>query len=359
MARTRHDTPSKSAVKATKSFLDAHGIAHSNRKLFKHFGVPESTGRRILKAQTLPDSAFDEETRGRKKLLSDDDVSKIERFLYDGGLEARKLPWINLPAAAGVDFDGSARTIKRTLGDKDWRKCTACAKGWVSESHASQRVKVAVENLEKRPLPQHWEGIRFSDETHFSFGPEAKHKVIRKPGERGCPDCAQYHNTPTKEDQLRCHAWAAIGYEFKSELVWYDAGNKTGDITMQAYIDQVLEPVVKPWIDRGDQFILEEDSAPGHGQAKNQNIVQHWKDSHNLQYYYNMISSPNLSPIENAWRVPKAYIYEHAIWDDEALKEAAEEGWEALTQGSINSWVHEIPQRLEDVIRVDGQMIGY
>lgn len=360
-SQKRHDTSSKWAIHSTKSFLDAQGIPYSNRQLFKHFGVPESSGRRLVKSdfKILHNNNLHDETRGRKKLISDDDITKIERLLYDGGSEARKLPWTSIPAAAGVDFNGSARTIHRAVGDKDWRKCTTCIKGWVSEDYATQRVRAATQSLEKRLLPQDWEDVRFSNQTHFGFGPEGKQKVHHKPGERECPDCIQARSTPLKEDQPRCHAWAAMGYDFKSELIWYNASNKNGDLAMQAYIDQILEPVVKPWLDRGDQFVLEEDGAPGHGKAQDQNIIQRWKASNNLQCYFNTVSSPDLSPIENAWRAPKAHIREHAIWDDEALKEAAEEGWEAFTQGSINSWIHEMPQRLNDVLKADGQMTGY
>ena len=48
----------------------------------------------------------------------------------------------------------------------------------------------------------------------------------------------------------RIHAWGAIGYNFKSELKFYDIpSNSNGKMTQKDYIEQILEPVVKPWID--------------------------------------------------------------------------------------------------------------
>lgn len=46
-------------------------------------------------------------------------------------------------------------------------------------------------------------------------------------------------------------------------------------MSQQAYIDQILEPIVKPWIDKQD-FVIEEDGDSGHGPGKS-NIVRTWK----------------------------------------------------------------------------------
>ncbi len=34
-------------------------------------------------------------------------------------------------------------------------------------------------------------------------------------------------------------------------------------MTHQVYIDSILEPVVKPWLETGDEFVLEEDVDSG------------------------------------------------------------------------------------------------
>ena len=45
--------------------------------------------------------------------------------------------------------------------------------------------------------------------------------------------------------------------------------SKAGIVMSQRiYIDQILPPIVKPWIDRGDKFILEEDGDPRHGPGR-------------------------------------------------------------------------------------------
>ena len=50
--------------------------------------------------------------------------------------------------------------------------------------------------------------------------------------------------------------------------------NSNGKMTHQVYIDAILDPVVKPWLDRGDDFVLEEDGDSGHGTGKRRNAVK-------------------------------------------------------------------------------------
>ena len=66
-------------------------------------------------------------------------------------------------------------------------------------------------------------------------------------------------------------------------------------MTHQVYIESVLDPVVKPWLERGDDFVLEEDGDSGHSTGKTRNAVKKWKEDHHLEHYFNCASSPDLS----------------------------------------------------------------
>ena len=127
---------------------------------------------------------------------------------------------------------------------------------------------------------------------------------------------------------------------------------------MTVYRDVILEPVVKPWIECGQHFVLEEDGDSGHGTGKN-NIVRTWKEQNGLEYYFNCHSSPDLSPIENCWQAPKAYVRKYPHWDDRSIRSLIYEGWSTVSQKGINEKVHSMPQRLKDVIELDGQMTGW
>ena len=82
--------------------------------------------------------------------------------------------------------------------------------------------------------------------------------------------------------------------------------NNNGKLSHQAYIDQILEPAIKPWLEdvksgRCDDFILEEDNDSSHGSGSQHNIVANWKRQKGLTQYFNCPHSPDLAPIENYW----------------------------------------------------------
>lgn len=82
------------------------------------------------------------------------------------------------------------------------------------------------------------------------------------------------NKTNRRRKQRRYHCWAAVGWNFKSELVFYGVpGNTTGKMSQCVYIDSILEPVVKPWLEAGEDFVLEEDGDSGHESGKS-NIVR-------------------------------------------------------------------------------------
>ncbi len=139
-------------------------------------------------------------------------------------------------------------------------------------------MEYARKMLEKYSRPKDWDRVRFSDEVHFRGMAQHQLRIIRRPGERYCVECIQHKETPKEKDKKRFDCWAAVGYYFKSDLVFYDLpGNTNGKMSLMVYRDQILEHVGKPWLFEGKDFVLEEDSDSGDGKAQNRNIVQVWK----------------------------------------------------------------------------------
>lgn len=84
--------------------------------------------------------------------------------------------------------------------------------------------------------------------------------IIRKPDQRYCPSCIQETRESNEVDKKKLHARAAAGWGFKSKLLFYKVpSNLNGKMTMKAYEEMVLNGPFKEWLDRGDDFILEED----------------------------------------------------------------------------------------------------
>ena len=161
--------------------------------------------------------------------------------------------------------------------------------------------------------------------------------------------------------QKRYHCWAKVGWNYKSDLYFYEVpGNNNGKMSQRVYIDSILEPVIKPCLEVGEQFVLEEDGDSGHGSANNNNIVRKWKEEHGLKYYFNADKSPDLSVIENCWQPVKQWLSKSDHWDDNSTIEAIQTDWrDHVSQEFINSLVLSMPQRLEDVLDGDGRMKGH
>ena len=290
-------------------------LSYRKQDVFETFNVSTTRGYEMLRNKSYSSSSRqfhhnpdDEETRGRKQLISSVKIREMERILEEEGIEARSLTWQQLGYEVGLDCSG--RTVQRAMETMDYHKCVSCKKGWVNLKTAAKRVEWSEFMLTRYPNSEDWNRVRFSDEVHFGWGPQSKLRIIRKPGQRYCQDCIQEH-VPNEKDKKRRHCWAAVGSSFKSFLHFYDvAGNINGKMSQKAYIDQIFEPVVKPWLDNGQNFVLEEHGDSGHGPGKS-NVVRTWKEKNRLEHYFNRASSPDLSPIENCWQPVKQELYKY------------------------------------------------
>jgi hypothetical protein len=144
-----------------------------------------------------------------------------------------------------------------------------------------------------------------------------------------------------------------VGWNFKSDIFFYDSRNKNGKITQKAYIKQILEPFVKPLLDKGRDIVLFEDRDSGHGPGK-KNPVREWKDKHGLKFYFNVSNSLDLNIIENCWQEPKHYVAKYPHWNDEETRNLIREGWAEVSQEFINRMIKTYPDRFRDVIKAEG-----
>ncbi|KAK4120605.1 hypothetical protein N657DRAFT_701208 [Parathielavia appendiculata] len=118
-------TPKKAKVEGAVEFLEANKIPHFKSDVFKQFGVTHPTGWRYLReaesyGSRTYHSAFPDR-RGRKSKTSDRDLATIECFIESNDFDGRTVPYAALPAAAGLDLDVSARTVRRAVGSLDFR----------------------------------------------------------------------------------------------------------------------------------------------------------------------------------------------------------------------------------------------
>ena len=313
----------------------------------------------------------------------------MEEIVNDGNIRHRAVPWGELARMAGLTGKKQVHfhTVRKLMQDREYHKCIACTKQWLSDNIRLERRIFARDYIGYSVFD--WKKVRWSDEIHFGLGPEKKLRIIRRPGERFCWSCIQERGPPPEkkrkkndkgkgkgkqqssegleatdsdddDDEIRIHAWAAVGWNFKTPLIWYTTNNKNGKMSQKVYIESILEPHVKEWIDRGDQFELEEDRDSGHGPAHNGNKVRKYKEKIGLRYYFNGPKSPDLSVAESYFQPLKQFLSNSGHWDEKTLKDRAEEGWNHhVPQHFINEQVLSMPKRLHACLDGEGRMTGY
>ncbi|KAI1346752.1 hypothetical protein F5Y01DRAFT_297071 [Xylaria sp. FL0043] len=146
--RKPYDISPRSELLTIKKFRDAKKLPISNNDLFDYVGVSRSTGYRIFKEKDKPrrrshndPSSCDEENRGRRPALSDEQVDQLVAFLKAGGWEGRVMPWADLCDAAGLEFPAKSgkptpQTVQKHLNKRGWKKCVACRRFWVDHDVA-------------------------------------------------------------------------------------------------------------------------------------------------------------------------------------------------------------------------------
>lgn len=382
-----HPTPTRAKLQGAIEFLEARGLLKKNANtpiplelptkhdVYQYFQVPDRTGSRILNEDnpTEQDGEISrrglhqgtEEKRGKKRAIGWEELKKMEDIVNDGNIRHRTLQWPQLASMAGLIGDKKVHwhTVRRAMQDMEYHKCIACTKNWLSADIRALRRTWARDFLPYKN--DDWKRVRWSDEIHFGLGPEKKLRIIRRPGERLCWSCIQERGPPPEkakdvEDEVRIHAWAAVGWNFKTPLIWYTTNNKNGKMSQKVYIDQILEPHVGQWIERGDIFELEEDRDSGHGPADNNNKIRRWKAVKGLKAWFNGPKSPDMSVIERCFQPLKQYLSNTGHWDEKTLRERAEKGWrDHVTQDFINREVLKMPDRVHALLDGDGRMTGY
>lgn len=358
----------KAKLRGAIEAVDKLGLTHSNgrivtkHEIFKLFKVSPATGYRMLsdQAQNASNSTNSTTRRGRPSTISADDIHRIEQLISEHGWDSRTMTWDQLAQQCHIEnLKGS--TLRQHMKQWNWSRCIACKRGWVNEYTAKQRVEYAKAMLQRYPNPEDWKHVRFSDESHFVHASQGRVDVVRTAGERYCANCSHQDNEPADNDSKRYHCWTAVGFNFKEALYFYDIpGNHNGRMTMDCYTTYILDGVVRQWVERGDFFVLEEDGDAGYGK-KQDSPPARWKRQHGVTAFWNHYSSPDLSILEDCWSVVRdAHLRTQPCpEDDDGTKQLVIDGWDKVSQHFINERVLQMPQRLQAVIDMDGQMTVY
>lgn len=150
--------------------------------------------------------------------------------------------------------------------------------------------------------------------------------------------------------------WGAIGWDWKSPLVFLVKEEGKKGICSTAYLNQVLEAVDFPFYDsltsmQKEEFIFMEDGAKVHkGKAGLPSL------NRGIRSFDWPPSSPDLNPIEKIWRWMKQEITkpETVPTTIEDLKEVLQELWNEVDPKDWRYLTERLTCKLEEVIDSKG-----
>ena len=118
-----------------------------------------------------------------------------------------------------------------------------------------------------------WRKVIWSDEATFEVGKVGRIWVTHRVDEKRCTDCMR---SVYRSGRFLVMIWGAIGWDYKSELVFLEKLPDCKGICSKAYLQQVLQPVVFPLFDQlGLEYIFMEDRSKVHAENARLPRLQH------------------------------------------------------------------------------------
>lgn len=213
--------------------------------------------------------------------------------------------------------------------------------------HRSDRLQWCIE---RRAWQNEWHDIVFSDESRFCLGEnDARRRVHRRSGERRLEDCIRTRHTAPTRGVL---VWGAIGFNSRAPLKRIN-----GTITSARYVNDILQPVALPFLQRHPRAIFQQDNAAPHTAASTRAFFR----DHNVPLLPWPPRSPDLSPIENLWDMVKRRLTQYASPPSnlDELWTRVNAAWLAIPQDTIKVLFNSMPRRVEQVIQTRGGHTDY
>ena len=195
----------------------------------------------------------------------------------------------------------------------------------------------------------------FTDESRFCVDhADGRVRVWRRRGERYSEACTRQQD---RWGGPHVMVWGWICPGGRTRLVFLEFGRPETGPTAQGYIDQVLRPVVLPFLQERDGFSLQQDNARAHSARVTQQFLQ----DNGVDVLEWPALSPDLSPIEHVWddlgrrlnarQPPPTNVAQ--------LREALTAEWDNISAAYIRNLVRSMRARCDECIRANGGHTHY
>lgn len=184
----------------------------------------------------------------------------------------------------------------------------------------------------------------FCDETWSNSNDNCYHKELTPPGDIPTPRLFM------ARAKCRIMVWAAIGYGYKSELVFFEKHGEDGSasITGQRYSLRCLRHIRMALNRDKQKLVFVQDGARPHLAAGRTLKAEGYAVATWPPY------SPDLNPIETVWNDLKRRVAKKGPTSTAALKKATKEAWDELPQSIIDNHVLGFQARLKRCLERKG-----
>ena len=315
------------------------------------FGCHVSTIRRHAAQHHLTGTTDDQPRSGRPRVTTPRQDRQIRlrhlrnRFL-PATVTARETPGIHNPRVCD-------ETIRRRLRERGLNARRPYEGTRLTVRHRQQRLQWCLQR--RHWLQRQWQRVLFTDESRFCVDrADGRVRIWRRRGERLAEGCIREND---RWGGANVMVWAGISHGHRTELVFLEFPGRGAGLTAQGYINQVLRPVVLPFMQERDDFQLQQDNARPHSAR----VTQQFLRTSGVEVMDWPAMSPDLAPIEHIWDELGRRLQNRQPQPTNAaqLRAALTAEWHVIPQETINRLVASMRARCTACIAAHGGHTGY
>jgi transposase len=328
-----------------------HEAGCSINKLIKKWKVSKNTVRSIVRNRENDDDFKDKPRSGRPPKTSPRENRTMKfKSLKDRFLTAKAMALKENPNF--VKNQVSVTVVKQRLRDAGLLGRVARKKPLLRTYNINYRLQWARKYCDW--TLKDWKRVIFSDESPFTlFQINGKQYVRRRPGEEYKDECI----LPTvKHGGGSIQVWGCFSWWGKGPLHWIK-GRMDGPMYRE-----ILKNKMAPFLSNmnggiGVEPIFQQDNDPKH----TSNVVKNYLSNKSIVVLDWPSQSPDMNPIEHAWRGLKARIENRAIKASnlEEVFEIAKEEWNNYPMRELRHLIASMPNRCKELKNAKGKHTHY
>ena len=209
----------------------------SFREIARRMGCSHQTIMKLVERNAVAGFVSDRQRPGRQKVTSGRQGRNIVlAHLWDRFRTSVK----TAQETVGVNNQRiSASTVRRRLRERDLGSHKAYRGNVLTPVRRRNRYDWCRQHL--RWTQHQWQGVMFTDESRFCIDMnDGRAKLWRRQGERFADCCVR---DSSRWGGGSVMVWGGISWRYRTPLVVIE-----GNLTARRYIDEVLEPVVVPFL---------------------------------------------------------------------------------------------------------------